>query len=148
MGVSDEVIFARELVALTRTEAEALIRFAAEFVYRAKYAPATPEGLAAAYGQTVPAECADEDVHVFIQDLAEQVHLGLGEDFKDWARRKVAVQQLGSDIADLRSDLARVNPLQQPKAYQRMFGKLVELEQQRRQAAGSAGFGLGGALQW
>ena len=43
--VADAVIFAQAVVSLTRVEAEALIRFAAEFVCRAKYAPATADGL-------------------------------------------------------------------------------------------------------
>jgi hypothetical protein len=100
-GAADEVVFVRELVELTRIEAEALIRFAAEFVYHATYAPATAAGLAAAYRQTVPDGREFEEVHVFLQELAEHVHVGLGEDFTGWARRTVMAHQATCEITDL-----------------------------------------------
>jgi hypothetical protein len=96
---SEPVILARRVVSLSRTDAETLIRFAAEFLCRAKYAEATPAGLEAAYLDTVPIDAGCEDVHVVLQDLGERVHDALGEDFQAWARREPPVRQLTCEIA-------------------------------------------------
>jgi hypothetical protein len=96
---AESVVVARSLVELSRADAEVLIRFAAEFVCRAKYAEATPEGLEAAYLATVPIEGGYEDVHIFLQDLGERVHDALGEDFHAWARQEVPVRRLADGIA-------------------------------------------------
>jgi transcriptional regulator with XRE-family HTH domain len=73
---------------ITRAEAEAFIRFAAEFLSRAKWSPATPEELEAAYLATIPADAGHENLHIHMQDLGDHVRATLTDDFSDWAYRQ------------------------------------------------------------
>jgi hypothetical protein len=141
LGAGGEpVILARRLVELSRVEAEALIRFAVELLCRAKYAPAIPDGLEEAYVETLAIRSGSDAVNVFLQDLGERVHDALGETFETWAGRVVLVEQDGPrEIADLASQLVRLNPARDTAEYHRVFGELVALEQKRRQAAGLGG---------
>lgn len=70
-----------------RTETEALARFAAEFLYRASWSKATPEGMEKAYLDTIPVEFGKEDLHIRMQELGQRVYSTLHEDFRNWARR-------------------------------------------------------------
>jgi transcriptional regulator with XRE-family HTH domain len=72
---------------VTRIEAEALIRFGAELLSRAKWSLATPEDLEEAYLATIPADAGHEALHIHMQDLGDHVRATLTDDFKDWAYR-------------------------------------------------------------
>jgi hypothetical protein len=73
------------LTEISRTETEALVRFAAEFLYRTSWNQATPEGMEKAYMATIPIECGDEDLHIYMQELGQRVYGILQEDFRIWA---------------------------------------------------------------
>jgi hypothetical protein len=81
------------LTGLTGTETEALVRFAAEFLYRAGWSKATPEGLEKAYLDTIPVDCGDEDLHVYMQLLGQRAYVDMREDFKLWAYRTIPVDE-------------------------------------------------------
>jgi hypothetical protein len=74
-----------------RTGTEALARFAAEFLYRTMWNKPTPEGMEKAYLDTIPVECGDEELHIHMQELGQQVYGTLGEDFKIWADRTLSI---------------------------------------------------------
>jgi hypothetical protein len=86
----------RETLALgltgsSRTETEALARFAAEFLYRVSWNKATREGMEKAYLDTIPIECGNEELHACMQELGQRVYATLGEDFRIWADRALSV---------------------------------------------------------
>jgi hypothetical protein len=79
------------LTGSSSTETEALARFAAEFLYRTSWNQATPEGMEKAYLATIPVECGDEDLNVYMQELGHRVYGTLQEDFSVWADRSLSV---------------------------------------------------------
>ena len=82
----------RDIRDMTRIETETLTRFAAEFLYRVKWAPATAHGLERAYLETIHQPLAallNDDVYADIQDLAERVYGTYSEDFGMWAIREI-----------------------------------------------------------
>jgi transcriptional regulator with XRE-family HTH domain len=78
---------ARGKLNITRTEAETFIRFAAEFLSRAKWSLTTPEALEEVYLATIPADAGHEDLHIYMQDLGDYVRATLTDDFNIWAYR-------------------------------------------------------------
>jgi hypothetical protein len=78
------------LTEFTRIEIEALVRFAAEFLHRIGRNEATPEGMEKAYLDTIPIECGDEDLHVYMQELGQHVYRALHKDFRIWSYRELA----------------------------------------------------------
>jgi hypothetical protein len=81
------------LTEFTRIEIEALVRFAAELLHRAGWNAATPEGMEKAYLDTIPVECDDEELHVYMQGLGQQVYRALREDFRIWAYRELTASK-------------------------------------------------------
>ena len=72
---------------VTRAEAEAFIRFASEFLSRSKWSSPTPEGLEEVYLETIPVDSGHEDLHIYMQELGDNVRQTLREDFRVWAYR-------------------------------------------------------------
>jgi hypothetical protein len=129
------VIHSRGLAGFTRTQVEALVRFAAEFLCRAKHNLATPEGLEDAYLRTIPVEHGYEEVHAYMQDLGELVRNAFHENFRTWVGHEVPNDHRIREIADVRSALARLNPVENTEQYNLLFNDLVALEQERRHTA-------------
>jgi hypothetical protein len=72
---------------LTSTAAEMFIRFAVEFVNRADWAEANPQGIDDAYSQTLHnRDPAHDGVNGNMHELAEIVRPTLSEDFATWTR--------------------------------------------------------------
>jgi hypothetical protein len=80
------------LTSISRTEYEALARFAAEFLYRINWNQATSEGMEKAYLATIPVECGDEDLHVHMLELGQRAYGCLREDFRIWADRDLPIE--------------------------------------------------------
>jgi hypothetical protein len=79
------------LTGSSHSETEALARFAAEFLNRASWNQATPEGMEKAYLATIPVEYGDEDLHLYMQELGQRVYGTLRADFRVWADRSLSV---------------------------------------------------------
>jgi hypothetical protein len=126
---------AQELAGFTRAEVEALVRFAAEFLCRIKHNPATSEGLEEAYLRTIPIEYGHEEVHFYMQDLGELVRDALRESFRTWVGHEVSDDQRTREIADVKSALARLSPVEHTEQYNLLFRDLVALEQARKQTS-------------
>jgi hypothetical protein len=127
----------RELAGFTRIEVESLVRFAAEFLCRIKHNPATAEGLEDAYLRTIPIEYGYEEVHFYMQDLGELVRDALHENFRTWVGHEVSDDQRTREIADVKSALARLSPVEHTEQYNLLFRDLVTLEQDRKHTAGA-----------
>jgi hypothetical protein len=91
MPTEQRETFLPGLAGSSRAETEALARFAAEFLYRVSWNEATAEGVEKAYLDTIPIEGGDEELHVRMQELGQRVYGALGEDFRIWADREVAI---------------------------------------------------------
>jgi hypothetical protein len=74
----------------TDIDTEALVRFAAEFLYRVAWNEATPAGMERAYVDTMPPECGGEALYGYMQELGQQVYGALREDFRIWASRGIS----------------------------------------------------------
>ena len=86
-GENDPIDAAYPPFGLTSAAAEMFIRFAVEFVNRANWAEASPQGTDDAYSQTLHnRDPAHDGVNGTMHDLAEIVRPTLSEDFATWIR--------------------------------------------------------------
>ena len=84
---------------------------------------------------TVLAACADDRVRALVTELVVEPLLTTGEPDARYAAAQLArlrVRALDRQIAELKSRLQRINPLEQASEHNKLFGELVGLEKRRR----------------
>jgi hypothetical protein len=114
---------------LVEVDTQALIRFAAGFLY---YAPMV--GAQAAYDRLLPTTPEYAEMNDYMLDASKLALEQFPGDFTEWARREILPLQLVAEIKALRVELSRLNPADEKvqEQYNELFGDLVHLEQRRR----------------
>jgi DNA primase len=84
---------------------------------------------------SVHESAVDDRVRALVTELVVEPVLAVNEPSQRYASAQLAqlrVRALDRQIADLKSRLQRINPVEQTTAYNRLFGDLIALEKSRR----------------